>query len=82
VSDHTAEVLEQVAEERARQIELGWRSEHDDRWGVHRLVALAEKRAHRENDDNPGYYSRDQLVQATALMVAAIERLDRSEVGN
>lgn len=80
MSDHAAEILEQIAGERARQVELGWTIEHDNRYGVRHLVALSEKYLNRENDDNPGYYSRDNLVKATALLVAAIERFDRGEV--
>lgn len=80
VSDHAAQILEQVAEERARQIEIGWTIEHDDRHAVRHLVGLAEKYANRENEDNPGFYSRDNLVKATALMVAAVECLDRGDV--
>lgn len=79
VDDQLALVLKQVADERARQITLGWTAEHDDFRNVDHLVKLADKYARRENPDNEGYYSRDNLVKATALMVAAIERLDRSE---
>lgn len=79
VDDHLALVLKQVADERARQITLGWTAEHDDFRNVDRLVKMADKYARREDPDNEGYYSRDNLVKAAALMVAAIERLDRSE---
>jgi hypothetical protein len=80
MADHTAEILEEIAAERARQVELGWTIEHDNRYGVHHLVALSEKYAHRDNDEDPGYYSRDNLVKAATLLVAAIERLDRGKV--
>lgn len=79
--DTTRAVVEQVANERDRQPKLGWTTEHDDHHGVHHLVTLAEKYAHRNDPDNPGYYSRDNLLKAAALMVAAIERLDRGDGG-
>jgi hypothetical protein len=79
--DHTAEILNEIAGERVAQIEKGYDPEHDDALSVGRLIELAESRSHRRNHDNPGYYSRAHLIEAAALMVAAIEVLDRSEAG-
>lgn len=72
--------IESIAAERARQIEKGWTPEHDDEHSTNHLVNRAityahagRYEAHLERD-----LLRDQLVKAAALLVAAIERLDRA----
>lgn len=74
----SADVYDDIRAERESHAERGWDDAHDDLHGVHHLVTLSEKYAHRQNHDNPGYYNRDNLVKAAALMVAAIDTFDRS----
>lgn len=82
-TDHTERVLNDVRAERERQPQLGWTPEHDvDHHSTHDLVRLAESYAHKPESDrfeHNGYYSRRRLVQATSLLVAAIEAMDRRE---
>lgn len=73
----TARVLRDVAAERTRQVEKGWTREHDDTHATHDLMTLAERRAHMVGNRGNGYYSRERLVEAVAMMVAAIEAMDR-----
>lgn len=74
-------VLAQITLERDRQLtELGWTPEHDDTHGAVHLVSLAV-----DHIIEVGYVAvraddRDELVQAAALLVAAIEVLDRQAV--
>jgi hypothetical protein len=62
--------LEDIATERVRQVEKGWTATHDDAHGVVHLIDEAQARL----DGGP---SRRGLVAAAALLVAAIETLDR-----
>lgn len=71
-------VLAQITLERDRQLaELGWTPDHDDRRGVMHLLGMADNKlikcALRQDPD------RDELVKAAALLVAAIEVLDRRD---
>ena len=82
--DHTERVLNDVRAERDRQVdELGWTREHDvDHHSTHDLVTLAKGYAGKpesDRDEHHGLYSRRRLVQATALLVAAVEAMDRRE---
>jgi hypothetical protein len=71
----TSRILVEVETERDRQIAKGWTREHDGRHNVHHLVTLAERRIHRPDPKGEdGVYSRRRLLQATALLVAAISR--------
>lgn len=82
MTDDTERVLNDIRAERGRQIELGWTPEHDDSHSTHDLVGLANSYAGRpesDADEHRGLYSRRRLVQAAALLVAAIEANDRWE---
>lgn len=72
-------VLTEVGTERATHASRGYGAEHDNRYNVDRLVKLADRYAHRSDT---GYYERADLVKATSLLVAAIERLDIGEKQN
>lgn len=70
-------VLAAITLERDRQIaELGWTSTHDDHHGTGHLIKLATEwtihASHLQAAEQ-----RDALVKAAALLVAAIEVLDR-----
>ena len=81
---YTARVLNDVRIERDRQVaDLGWTPEHDVcHHSTHDMVRLAERYAHKtesDRDEHQGLYSRRRLVQAVALLVAAVEAMDRRE---
>lgn len=76
----TERVLTDVGAERARQIRQGWTPDHDDRHDTDTLVRLSASYARRcGKGKEPGYFDRDRLVQAAALLVAAVEAMDRRE---
>ena len=78
----TQRVLDDVKAERDRQVAEGWTPEHDDNHTTYDLVTLAKTYAGKPESDRPehsGMFSRRRLVQATALLVAAIEAWDRWE---
>lgn len=77
ITRETLTVLAEVALERDRQIEKGWTPQHDDGHTIHDLVRLAEQRARLEGSGGYGVYSRERLVQAAAMLVAAVETWDR-----
>lgn len=71
----TAQVLFDVAEERVRQRdELGYTVEHDDEEGVGHLIYQAGNYVAAKPTEA---VSREDLVKGAALLVAAIEVLDR-----
>lgn len=64
--------------ERDRQLtELGWTAEHDDSHGVEHLVQLHDRAVNNAGMAPSPIEARDELVKAAALLVAAIEVLDR-----
>jgi len=65
-------VLLQVRAERTRQIERGYTPEHDDQHGLTHLLDEAYARMNSSS-------SRANLVAVAALVVAAIEWIDRSD---
>jgi len=69
----TEQALWRVKAERQRQGELGYTADHDDQHGVAHLVDEALLRLQGR------LWTRDELVQASALLVAAVEWLDRAE---
>lgn len=73
----TQQVLQDVAAERRRQMELGWTPEHDDAHHVSHLVNLAESRTMNYLDDGYDRPDRQKLLEGVALLVAAVEKLDR-----
>lgn len=76
----TARVLRDVAAERARQVDKNWTRDHDDHHDTDTLVTLSASYARRGGKGKaPGYFDRDRLIQATALLVAAVEAMDRRE---
>lgn len=62
-------VLSEIGAQRQHQIERGYTTEHDDAHGIEHLVSWAGLYATR--------YTRDGLVKAAALLVAAVESMDR-----
>lgn len=79
----TVEVLEDIAAERFRQIQIhGWSAEHDDRhelaaWGwllATRAVALSAPFPEDSVSPDP----RRQLVEVAAIATAALESWDRN----
>jgi len=75
-----SKALEDVAAERARQVEIGWTSEHDDEHGVGHLAnrAVVYASAGRYTGILEPALLRAQLVKGAAMLVAAIERVDRA----
>lgn len=71
-------VLLEVAVERQRQIRNGWTPEHDDTHSTHAMVLLADERIHAPWKRRP--YTRAGLLQGVAILVAAIESMDRRTV--
>jgi len=76
----TFEAILDVTAERSRQEEKGYTPEHDDQHGVGHLVI--ESRRHLNIYGNSGAglapeLQRREILQATALLVAALEALDR-----
>lgn len=59
-------ILAQLADERERQIELGWTVDHDRRQGRDHLLELAAMRLVSCADD-------PELLEAAALIMAALE---------
>lgn len=77
-------VMDDVAAERKRQIGKGYTPEHDDRHTVHGFTNLSRAYANLAVDnawhgETPTRLPaiRQRLVQATAILVAAIESIDR-----
>lgn len=70
----TERVLIDLALERHRQIGKGWTRNHDDTHTTERMIELATEHLPPAvaSDDN-----RDALIEAAALLVAAVESIDR-----
>lgn len=75
----TSRVLADILIERGRQIDLGWTREHDDRHALRELVALSAAQVRKPGTEGPGFYSRERLIEAAAILVAAVETIDRRE---
>lgn len=85
------EGVQAIARERGRQItELGFTPEHDERHFVMDLVGPAISLLGGRNPwrtsftvkrttPDSGYFQRDDLVRAGALIAAAIDRLDNTK---
>lgn len=79
---HTCAILMAIEQERARQVAKGYDAAHDDQ---HSVDTLARNAALIVNGSIGGWVDasrhsrREQLVIGAALIVAAIERLDRYE---
>lgn len=63
-----------VIAERERQLEK-YPPEHDARMGVHHVIVEATKRTH--SSSACGYYHRQGIVEAAAMLLAAVEAMDR-----
>lgn len=86
------EGVQAIAHERGRQItDLGYGAEHDARHPVSDFVGAAvlllggrpvirPAFTCRLADPDSGYYQRDDLVRAGALIAAAIDQLDRTGI--
>ncbi|WP_163275351.1 hypothetical protein [Cellulomonas iranensis] len=79
-ADTDSPALADVAAERRTHDARGWTARHDDEHGVHHLVGLTLRKLHEAAPITHGLYSRQQLVKAAALLLAAIDRFDRAEV--
>lgn len=64
-------VLAEVTETRVRQIAAGYTPEHDDRHTASELVTYAVIRV------GMGARDRQRLVEAAAMLIAAVESIDR-----
>lgn len=79
-----AGVLSEIAAERRRQITNGWTAEHDDGHRNGEIVSAPWGANRRASDGavfsmapHTAQYGRKRLLEAAALIVAEIERLDR-----
>lgn len=75
----TERVLRDVTTERHRQIAKGWTPEHDDGHRLSTMVDLADARMFLATQALATPVRRKRLVEAAAILVAAIEALDRQE---
>lgn len=73
----TERVLRDIAVERERQVAKGWTPKHDDTHHTQTLVRLAFSRTHQGWSTSRGH-SRKGLVEAAAILVAAVEAMDRA----
>jgi hypothetical protein len=74
-SDHTAAVIDEIRDERERQITL-WSDDHDDAKNHRDWVVLLGQRLDQCIHGDPVIY-RQQLVRLAATAAAAIEAFDR-----
>jgi len=73
-------ILQEISEERDRQVTKGYTSAHDDQHNTREFVALVKDYMAAPGPENgAGFYSRTRLVQAAALLVAAVESIDRED---
>lgn len=77
--DPSESVALDVIEERERQIAKGWTREHDDAHGIQHLVSEATSRLHGWGEAPTDAFVRGELLASAALIVAAIEWLDRQQ---
>ncbi len=84
-ADQSDSIIEEIAEERYNQLELGHTREKDDLAENGQLIFLARKYLTGEKGSGScptlGVYvpNRESLLKAIALLVADIERQDRLE---
>lgn len=80
LTEQLPQVLRDLTDERARQISKGWTPEHDDAHSTASLVRLAGDRLAAVDEEDAEAQLEDvrrYLVEATAILVATIEALDR-----
>lgn len=82
-AERTRRVLDDVERERASQIGRGYTEDHDDQHGTGALLALVPHYTKPDGDSWPEYrWSRERLIMAAALLVAAVETMDRRHEGS
>lgn len=77
---NTARVLGDISLERRRQVAKGYNPSHDDAGGTAHLIE--ETRWHLNRSGFENVDKRTELIKAAALIVAAIETLDRVSARN
>lgn len=71
-------VMADVTAERHRQIVLGWTTEHDDTHSMESFISLTWAKCSKAAFSYAeGVRRRRYLIQAIALLVAAVESMDR-----
>ena len=73
-------VLDEVYDERQRQIGKGYTKEHDDRHSVMDFCGFIRRftnKAHNSAVDTNSVFAREKLIEVAALAVAAVESIDR-----
>lgn len=75
-TEELSRVLDDIRVERDRQIGKGWTPEHDDEHDTADLVALATERLYLS--DGEDQLTRRRLVEGVAMLVSAIEAIDRA----
>lgn len=88
VTNELPTVLQDVTAERAHQVALGWTPDHDDQHDPDDMIGLAVDRiamarnagAAWPSDPDPRL-ARHRLVQAIAILAAAVEAMDRRAAG-
>lgn len=73
----TTQVLEQVGAERSSQLIRGYDADHDDKHGHADLTKEAVYRLSHMGEVSSPAAVRHELIVGAALLVAAIETLDR-----
>lgn len=66
------DIFDEIVDKRRRQVVKGYTPEHDDAHSVADLVGYALQRLKYN-------LARDQLLEAAAVLIAAIESIDRRE---
>lgn len=80
LTENYSAALRDILAERAHQISLGYDAEHDDGHFGAEIVRAALARIQRaigESHYSTSPVAREKLVDATAMLIAEIERLDR-----
>lgn len=81
VTEELPGVLRDVTEERHRQIVKGYTPEHDDRHSVPQMWEFTRERVHLAMGARSEAGVRIHLVEAIAILVAAVEAMDRRPEG-
>jgi hypothetical protein len=74
-ADATGRVLDEVLQERMRQVALGWTPSHDDEHGTGHIAGLIQ---HRLGPDGPASAGQ-AFLEIAALAVAGLESIDRKD---
>lgn len=76
-TDHTRDVLLDVAHKRRQQIAKGYTLEHDDKYTTREMVKFANWRFYPSPTSGLKAFSRETFIEAIAILVAAVEVMDR-----